>query len=50
MKNYWSIDWLLQCDGLQHTWRELTPTARLRIRRLVGKGKSSGRLSATDFR
>lgn len=49
MRNHWTIEWMLCYDGRLHTWRQLTPAARLRIRRLVGRGKSSGQLSARDI-
>lgn len=32
MENNWSLDWIIQYQDCQYTWRELTPTARLRIR------------------
>lgn len=50
MKDYWEIEWTVNYGGRLYLWRQLTPTARLRLRRLVGRGKSSGRLSAADFR
>lgn len=50
MKNHWSIEWDLLYGGLRHSWSELTPTARRRLRRLVGRGKDGGRLSDTDFK
>lgn len=49
MRDYWTIDWVVFYGGRLHTWRQLTPAARRRIRRLVGQGKSSGRLSARDI-
>ena len=49
MRNHWTIEWTLCYDGRLHTWRQLTPAARRRIRRLVGRGKSSGQLSARDI-
>lgn len=49
MENYWEIEWTLYYGGVLHTWQELTPTARQRVRHLVGKGKNSGRLNADDF-
>ena len=49
MKNYWQVDWVVQYDGLLHTWEQLTPKARSRIRRLVARGKDSGPLTGRDI-
>lgn len=50
MMGQWSIEWDLLCGGLYHSWSELTPEARRRLRRLVGQGKSTGRLNESDFK
>ena len=49
MKNYWSVEWVLCYDGRLYLWRQIAPSARRRIRRLVGKGRSMGRLTARDI-
>ena len=49
MKNYWQVDWIIRYDGLLHTWEQLTPKARSRIRRMVARGKDSGSLTDRDI-
>ena len=49
MKNYWQVDWIIRYNGLLHTWEQLTPKARGRIRRLVARGKTSAPLTGKDI-
>lgn len=49
MKNYWQVDWIIRYDGLLHTWEQLTPKARSRIRSMVARGKDSGSLTDRDI-
>ena len=50
MKDQWRLVWDMDCGGLARTWSELTPTAHRRIRRLVGNGHDSGRLSPSHLK
>lgn len=49
MTDYWQADITITFGGTDHVLRELSPTAQARVFAALGRGTTTGPISAGDF-